>query len=162
MDFLKQAKNLITQNKYIVLILALGLVLMTFPSRSQEIPSAQPEILPTESAQEQLAQILGQIRGVGRVRVLLTVAQGEQTVYVYDENTSDTADSTAFRKEAVVVTDSSRSQSGLVTQVLPPVYLGAVVVCQGGDQPGVRLAIVEAVSAATGLTSDKISVLKMK
>ena len=162
MDFLKQAKNLIAQNKYMVLILALGLVLMAFPSRSQEIPSSQPEVLPTESAQEQLAQILGQIRGVGRVRILLTVAQGEQTVYVYDENTSDTADSAAFRKEAVVITDSSRSQSGLVTQVLPPVYLGAVVVCQGGDQPGVRLAIVEAVSAATGLTSDKISVLKMK
>ena len=88
----------------------------------------------------------------------LTIAQGEQTLYVYDEDNSDTQD----RKEAVVITDASRAQSGLVSQVLPPVYLGAVIVCQGGDLPAVRLAVVEAVGAATGLTADKISVLKMK
>ena len=99
---------------------------------------------------------------MGKVRVLLTVSQGERTIYVYDEDTSDTPDSANSRREAVVITDGSRAQSGLVSQVLPPVYLGAVVVCQGGDLPGVRLAVVEAVSAATGLTADKISVLKMK
>jgi len=41
-------------------------------------------------------------------------------------------------------------------------YRGAVVVCQGGDNASVRLAVVEAVSNATGLTSDRITVLKMK
>jgi hypothetical protein len=37
-----------------------------------------------------------------------------------------------------------------------------VIVCQGGDQPEVKLAVVEAVCDAVGLTADKISVLKMK
>ena len=46
--------------------------------------------------------------------------------------------------------------------VLSPTYLGAVIVCQGGDSPTVKLAIVEAVSNATGLSADKITVLKMK
>jgi stage III sporulation protein AG len=46
--------------------------------------------------------------------------------------------------------------------VLAPQYLGAIVVCQGADRSDVRLAIVEAVSALTGLGADKISVLKMK
>jgi len=40
--------------------------------------------------------------------------------------------------------------------------MGAVIVCQGADDPQVRLSIVDAVSKVTGLGSDKISVLKMK
>ena len=39
---------------------------------------------------------------------------------------------------------------------------GAVVVCQGADQPSVRLDVTNAVAAYTGLGSDKISVIKMK
>ena len=39
---------------------------------------------------------------------------------------------------------------------------GAVVVCQGADQPAVRLDVTNAVAAYTGLGSDKISVIKMK
>jgi hypothetical protein len=42
------------------------------------------------------------------------------------------------------------------------VYQGAVVLCQGAADAAVRLAVVEAVSKATGLGADKICVLKMK
>ena len=60
------------------------------------------------------------------------------------------------------MTGQDRAQSGLISQVLAPVYQGAVVVCQGGDQPGIRLQVVEAVCDATGLSADKVTVLKMK
>ena len=40
--------------------------------------------------------------------------------------------------------------------------VGAIIVCQGGDSPTVRLNIVEAVSNVTGIGSDRITVLKMK
>jgi stage III sporulation protein AG len=36
------------------------------------------------------------------------------------------------------------------------------VVCQGADDPVVKLLIVDAVSKVTGLGADKISVMKMK
>jgi len=49
-----------------------------------------------------------------------------------------------------------------VQQVNPPTYLGAVIVCQGADSASVRLAIVSAVGSVTGLSTDKITVLKMK
>ena len=39
---------------------------------------------------------------------------------------------------------------------------GAVVVCDGGDDAAVRLAVTQAVSAYTGLGSDRITVMKMK
>ena len=78
----------------------------------------------------------------------------------YQKNTDQTSD--ALREDTVLVTDESRTEQGLIRQVLPPQYRGAVIVCQGGDRASVRLNIVEAVSAVTGLTSDKITVLKMK
>lgn len=164
MDTLKtQVLQFFKQYKLAALILAVGLVLMLLPERStQEETPAQTTTQTTESPQEQLEAILSQIQGVGKVRVLLTVAQGEQVIYVYDEDRSDTLDTDTTRREAVVITDSDRAQTGLVSQILPPTYLGAVVVCQGGDLPGVKLAVVEAVCDATGLTADKITVLKMK
>lgn len=159
---IKQLTKYIKDYKWIALVLVLGLVLMLIPDKQTKPETVQPQTEKAESNELELEAILSQIQGVGKVRVLLTVSQGERTIYVYDEDTSDTPDSGSSRREAVVITDDSRAQSGLVSQVLPPVYLGAVVVCQGGDLPGVRLAVVEAVSAATGLTADKISVLKMK
>ena len=39
---------------------------------------------------------------------------------------------------------------------------GVVIVCEGSENASVRLALLEAVKAYTGFTSDKISVLRMK
>lgn len=147
--------------RYVLLVLALGLLLMALPEGSTE--EATPETAPEQTAsqpdlQSSLEEILAKIDGAGKVSVLLTVAEGEKTIYQTDQSTS----TDSVRVETVIITDSAKAQQGLVRQVDPPLYLGAVVVCQGGDNPAVRLAIVEAVSSATGLGADKISVLKMK
>ena len=161
MDIRSQLMHLIKEYKYVALILAIGLLLMLLPEKQKQeaVPTADPV---SETAEDRLEEILSQIQGVGKVRVLLTVARGEQTIYVYDLDTSQSEGSGSERQEAVIITDTERSQQGLVAQILPPVYQGAVVVCQGGDLPGVQLAVVEAVCDATGLSADKISVLKMK
>lgn len=142
--------------RYVILVLVLGLVLMAIPNHTTdtgttEPPAPEPEKGPTVS--ETLSALLGQIDGVGRVKVMLTIAAGEETVYQTDASSGSTT---------VIITDGSRNQQGLVRQVNPPVYLGAVVVCQGAADPVVRLAVTEAVSKITGLGMDRISVLKMK
>ena len=48
----------------------------------------------------------------------------------------------------------------VVTRQQYPTYRGALVVCQGGDQADVRLAVTEAVAALTGLSSDRVTVAK--
>ena len=62
----------------------------------------------------------------------------------------------------MIIVDADRKESGLIKQVNPQKYLGAIVVCQGADSPSVRLAITQAVSRIIGLSADKICVLKMK
>lgn len=154
-----RVKALISQYKYVLIVIAAGLALMLFPSGKEEIPErVVPEYTSSGTMQESLEDILGKIQGVGRVKVLLTQAQGERTVYVYDQSSSGDS----VRSDAVIIMDSERTQGGMIAQVIPPVYLGAIIVCEGGDTPTVRLAVVEAVCDATGLSADKISVWKMK
>ena len=163
--FGSRAGAFIGKYRYALLVLALGLVLMTLPVGNKkteaEVPKTDVNITKKDPSSE-LAQILGQIRGVGRVQVLLTVKTGETTVYQTDEDTSVSESGSSIRKETVIITDSDRNQQALVVQVLPPNYMGAVIVCQGAEDASVRLAVVEAVSKATGLGADKITVLKMK
>jgi stage III sporulation protein AG len=151
----------VKEYKYVALILAIGILLMLLPEK-QEMPDSAPVQSSEGNLQAQLEEILSQIRGVGKVRVLLTVESGERTLYIRDEDRSESSENSQTRSQAVIITDSDRAQQGLISQVLPPSYLGAVIVCQGGDQPEVKLAVVEAVCDAAGLTADKISVLKMK
>ena len=68
----------------------------------------------------------------------------------------------AFENKTVIVTDSQRCESGLIRQINPAAYKGAIVVCQGADSSAVRLAITQAVAKITGLGTDNICVLKMK
>lgn len=156
---------LLKKYKYAVLVLAVGLVLMILPTKTKteaavtQNPTTSVEI--RDTAQE-LANILEKIQGVGKVQVLLTVKAGESTVYQTDEDVDTSETGSSIRKETVIITDSNRNQQPLVVQILPPEYLGAVIVCQGAENAAVRLAVVEAVCRATGLGADKISVLKMK
>lgn len=164
MNIAGSAKNLVGKYKYVLLILLLGILLMSLPEGSKESIKAEISV-PTPvyaSKAEELEAILSQISGVGKVRVMLTEAAGSETIYQTDEDRSETSDAQNIRVETVIVSGSERTETGLVRTVVPPVYLGAIIVCQGGDSPAVRLSVAEAVSNVTGIGTDRITVLKMK
>jgi len=156
----EKVSALFDKYKYVMLVIVLGLVLMLWPGKKDEPAAVQSNAQNPQqlSVTEELCAILGQIRGVGRVRVMITEQTGARTHYQTDESGSEDGD---YDSRTVLVSNGS-SESGLVASVSPPVYLGAVVVCQGADDPAVRLAVSQAVSAVTGITTDRISVLKMK
>lgn len=150
--------------RYVALIILIGIVFMMIPTKESDPPEpvvdTQEET--KEGMQEALAQILSKIDGAGRVEVLLTQLTGEEIIYQTDSDESVSGDSSDINLKTVILSTSERAEQPVVRQILPPTYLGAVIVCQGGDSPTVKLAIVEAVSNATGLSADKITVLKMK
>lgn len=145
--------------RYVLLAALLGIFLMLLPGKEENVPLPQPaETQPSPDLEDALSELLSTLEGAGRVEVLLTEKEGARTVYQSDE----VMNGTDIRRDTVLVTEDDRSQYGLVRQVDPPVYRGAVVLCQGADSSQVRLAIVEAVKSATGLSADLITVLKMK
>ncbi len=160
MDWLTPAKKLGKKYSYALLILLLGILFLMLPS--QKDTSAKPAVGKTEdkgmTTSEELAAILSKIQGVGKTQVMLTVAAGEETIYQSDQKSGSTQQDFT----TVTVTDAQRNETGLIRQVNPPNYLGAIVVCEGADSPAVCLQVMEAVSRITGLGMDRISVLKMK
>ena len=158
-------KELYSRYKFVALILLVGIILMVLPDSSSP-QTEQHEQITVEAVApdnaDRIEEILGQIAGVGKVKVLLTEAAGAETVYQINEDRTNSDDTESSRTETVIVSNSDREEVGLIRTVTPPVYLGAIIVCQGGDVPSVKLAIVQAVSNVTGIRSDRISVLKMK
>ena len=156
-----RGKELAKKYRYVLLVVLAGLSLMALPEGKKaeaEPEAAAPQTETRQDLQAELEEILGKIQGAGRVQVLLTQREGPQTVYQTDEDSKDSG----VRSDTVLLNGADRSQTGLVRQVNPPTYLGAVIVCQGADSASVRLAIAQAVSSVTGLTTNKITVLKMK
>lgn len=154
----------IKKYRYAILILLIGVFLMLLPTGKKPAAQAKTETVataPQSGIQEDLQEILSQIQGAGKVRVMLSVAKGETAVYQTDTDTSG-GENGITKVETVIITGADRDQSALVQHMDPPIYQGAVVVCQGADSPSVRLALTQAVSSITGLGADKISVLKMK
>ena len=166
LNVMGKAISFVKKYRYVILVCLLGVALMLLPERKESIQKADQypleQIEVSEDLSDQLAQIIGKIRGAGKVEVMLTVSAGAQTIYQTDPKESFSADSGSDQQQTVLITSSDKNQTGLIKQILPETYLGAIVVCQGADDPAVCLAIVEAVSDVTGLSTDKISVLRMK
>ena len=124
---------------------------MVIPVGSEETDPV-PTVTAEETLESRLEAILCRIDGAGEVKVLLTEDRAGEVFYQTEGEDGKT----------VLICGADRSESGLVRTTEAPVYRGAVVVCQGSDSAAVRLAVVEAVANATGLGTDRITILKMK
>ena len=143
--------------KFVLLILIIGVVLILIPGKeSENQPIMQINVEEKHIDQDLLGALLSQIDGAGRVEVLLSI-QDSETIH-YQENTDISSPSS--RSTTVTVTDAQRNETGLINKTIAPTYRGAIVVCDGADDPVVQLALIEAVSHITGLRTNQISVLK--
>lgn len=152
----------VAKYKYFGLILILGIILMCIPTGPKESISDMEDkgqAKEAEALSVQLEKILEQMEGVGKTRVLLTEKESEEVRFQVNE---DYRGDGSGSKDTVIISDAGRVENGLITSVIPPVYRGAIVVCQGADSPEVRLAVIRAVSGVTGISSDRITVVKMK
>jgi stage III sporulation protein AG len=165
LDIPLKIKKYLDKYKFPLIIFSLGILfillspVITKNEQLQEFTDEQTNIL---SVEEQLEMILSSVKGAGKVQVMLSITRGEETLYQTDQDQSINQDKTSTKIDTVTVTDSDRNEVGLVKQVNPPHYSGAVVVCQGANNPNIKLSIIDAVSKLTGLGTDKIAVLEMK
>ena len=148
---MERVKTIFAKYRYVLLVALAGLALMLLPG-GEEAAEPVPTLAAEESLEARLEAILSRIDGAGEVKVLLTEEQGGEVFYQTEGEEGRT----------VLISGADRSESGLVRTTQPPSYRGAVVVCRGADSAAVRLAVVEAVANATGLGTDRITVLKMK
>ena len=154
--------------KFVLLVILAGVALLLLPSTGGEgdrPPPAEEDHsggFQVEDLERRLEEVLSQVAGAGEVRVVLTVRSTARQVLAQDGRSTQRGEELDSTLTTVVVSQGSGTQEPVTIQQLSPQYQGALVVCSGGDDPSVRLHMVEAVSALTGLGADKISVCKGK
>lgn len=172
-----------------IVILAITIVAINYIWNGDETSKSSNEVPEAENSnsvvqvsthsfydenEEKLANILSNIEGVGKVKVLLTYSQTSTYIPLYNENlresnTTETDSSGGSRtvaesdseKEVIYKEDSSGNREPVTQSVISPQIEGAIITAEGADNAEVKSAIVQAVEAATGLATHKIQVFKM-
>lgn len=162
---LRELSSRLGKYKYAILIALLGVILLLWPAAEPEAGEASeppPAAQTGSSLQAELESALAQIAGAGKTTLVLSWRDDGEVVYQTDATVSESDSSASKGTETVTVPTGSSQQQALVVQTRSPTCLGALVVCEGADSASVRLSIVNAVSALTGLGTDQITVVKMK
>lgn len=159
-------RELLGQYKYVLIVIAAGVILLLWPSgqTGKEAPagtaSAQTqETFDLEELEKKLSQTLSQVEGAGKVTVTLTVKSGMEQVLASDRATSVSERESSVEEKTILVNSGSGQETVCITQRWPT-FQGALVVCEGGDDVGIQLLMTQAVSALTGLGTDRITVCK--
>lgn len=160
-EWVLKGKEALKKYQYALLVITLGAVLLLLPEGKKQAASGeQPatewnDSFDLDAFEEKLEQALSQIGGAGETRVVLTLDSGSRQVLAQDLDRDGEGGGVST---TVTVGRGSGSQEVVPLQTLAPSFRGALVVCPGGSDPQVRLQLVEAVSALTGLGSDRISI----
>lgn len=167
-SYFADAVKKLGKNKYLAVLLILGVVLMLIPWGGQDKAEADVsggvycEEFSLSEQEAKLEKILSGIEGAGKVRVMLTLKTSSRQILAADEKTSsktnDGGAENSSDAETVVISRGSGYEDTVTVKYVYPEYLGAIVVAEGAGSATVRLKITEAVEAATGLGMDRIKV----
>ena len=152
------------RGKKLLLLAALGLgVLLLLLPRAVSEPgekAAEAELaFDLEAEEARIAKALERVDGAGEVTVVLSLETGLQREYA--RNTEDSRQSSQSGENRVQSrSEVARDQDeALTVRYAYPRYRGALVIVQG-EGAALKLEITQAVSALTGLGSDRITVVR--
>lgn len=148
------------KNLWLIPALILGVLLLLWPKRNADAPAAEQRTVDfsLEAEEKRIAAALSRIEGAGEVTVVLTVDRSEEREYARNTDSDSQTETDGSRIEAR--SEIAEVGDGALTVKLTyPRYRGALVVMEG-DGSALRLAVTQAVSALTGLGTDKITVVR--
>lgn len=123
--------------------------------------------------EENLEDILSKIAGVGKVQVLITYSESSEVVVMYNEknslnSTEETDTNGGVRKieqtdtdKEIIYEEKDGEKTPITQKVIMPKIEGAIITAQGATDPTIKTNIIQAVSAATGISTYRIQVFEM-
>lgn len=166
----EKAKELITRiksEKRLALIVVLGIVGILLLTVSELVPreekkTAEPDEPQSieqyeESLENRLAELVSQIDGAGRTKVMITLESGDENIYA----TEDKSGEKTYERDYVVIKRNG-DEDGMLLKTAEPEIRGAAVVCEGADSVAVRQEIVNTVTAVLGIGTSRVYISKMK
>lgn len=127
-----------------------------------------------ENIEEKLENILANVKGIGKVKVMITYSQTNEVIPMYDEDSSSstteekdsgggtrTVNENSSKKD-IIYKEEDGVKTPITQSVVKPKIEGAIIVAEGASDATVKTNIVQAVEAVTGVATYKIQVLEMK
>lgn len=143
-------------NKYILIIFIIGIVLMLISGRGNE---QKTEKNVYEGEEKRLERIISDIKGVGKVSVMITYQSGAGKELAYETRSNraerDSNITENIDKQAVVT-----SGEPVVLRELYPEVKGVIVTASGAGDARIRADISEAVCAALGVAAHKVCIFE--
>ena len=132
------------------------------------------EVSTVDNMETKLENILSNIKGVGKTKVLITYSQTSQVLPMYNEDSSvssteetDSGGGTrtvneSSTKKDIIYEENNGVKTPITQSIINPKIEGAIITAQGANDVNVKTNIIQAVEAVTGLATYKIQVFEMK
>ncbi|MFI3251353.1 MAG: stage III sporulation protein AG [Eubacteriales bacterium] len=152
-------KSTLDQYKYVLLVIVAGVLLMALPTGESEMIHEMEVAQSYDVAafESRLGAVLSLIDGAGEAQVIVTLKNEGKRILAQDIEQEGGGVATV---STVTVNAGTGVQEVVEVEHQYPQFQGVVVVCEGGGNPQVKLDLIAAVSALTGLDSNEISISK--
>ncbi|MFV0518787.1 MAG: hypothetical protein ACK5LY_00800 [Lachnospirales bacterium] len=163
-------------NTNYIFLLAISLIVILVLNSNPFEKDTEQDTMYTNSSYEmeletKLENILSKVSGAGKVEVLITVSNGGEKVIAKSTNSKiqettenkDNLQKEVFDEEIideVIYSDKSSGEPFILYEKNPSIQ-GVLIVAEGGDNALIRDAFIHATESLLGVSSYKISVLKM-
>ncbi len=167
--------------KWIVLIGMIGILLILLseilPQNTKTPQDAVSVSIDNETfcrqTEEKIYNLVSSIQGVGEAQVWVTLESGAEYVYLQEEirNTDTTKD---YDSEGVktlrekdnseqkyILVNKNGEEQPLLQKQLEPTVQGVVIVCEGAGSAQVNEQVVNAVTCALGISSNRVYVAQL-
>ena len=167
--------------KWIVLIGMIGILLILLseilPQSTKTPQDAVSVSIDNETfcrqTEEKIYNLVSSIQGVGETQVWVTLESGAEYVYLQEEirNTDTTKD---YDSEGVktlrekdnseqkyILVNKNGEEQPLLQKQLEPTVQGVVIVCEGAGSAQVNEQVVNAVTCALGISSNRVYVAQL-
>ena len=140
--------------------------------KTEKVTVEKNEVTDKESMERKLEDVLGQVDGVGRVKVLITYKSSSEKVILQDMETDSTTeeeiDGTQSRKssgknirEETVYDKTDAGETPYVIKEIEPEIEGVLVAAEGGGNSQTAKNISDAIMALFNIEAHKIKVMKL-
>ena len=137
---------------------------------SKKLASVENTTIIENDLESRLEDILSNISGVGKVKVLITYNETEELIPIYNKtdkrSTTNEVDSSGGTRVVEQIDTSEEvvyQNEEIITQkTISPKIEGAIITAQGANNSLVKTNIIQAVEAATGLATHKIQVFEKR
>lgn len=188
-NLLKTIKELFSSNdksgkiQFLVLLILIGVLLVIFADSLSSSTSPVKETFANESSDKskestfkigdltELESILGEIKGVGKVKVMVTYENSGKSIYATDVNqTVDTEEQksgdgktvTKKNEDMKTVVVFNGQKAPIMEDKMAAKVKGVLVVAEGADDPLVCTQILHAVRVLTGVEVHEIAICPYK